>query len=101
MKPKKVDILVFLTTYIGIGLAEFFICFIIIVIVTQLNIDPLFPAIILLIFMKVFDKLIITKIPCKNIEPNLCEWRYKISYLTILICIIIYYVIHYISINNL
>ncbi len=90
MKPRKVDILVFFTTYIGIGLTEFYFCFKIMVIALQLNIGPLFISIILLIFMKVFEKIVFAKIPYKNISSTSYEWRYKISYLTILICVILY-----------
>lgn len=80
-------------TFSFIGILNFILLYIIQFFITKYIGSPLLQVLIILIYIKVFDALVINKVPLTNSKFNTIKFKYKVSYLMTLLCFVIYFLI--------
>lgn len=80
-------------TFSFVGILNFVLLYVIQFFIIKYIGSPLLQVLIIVIYLKAFDSLVINKIPLKSSKFNTIKFKYKVSYLSTLLCFIIYFLI--------
>lgn len=92
-KFKDTQLITSTLTFSFVGILNFVLLYIIQFFIIKYTGSPLLQVLIILIYIKAFDSLVINKIPLKSSKFNTIKFRYKVSYLMTLLCFLIYFLI--------